>query len=279
MEKSALISIVISCYNDSKYVEQAVYSALDQTYANKEVIVVDDGSNEETKAVLKRLEPKITKLITQENKGQSAARNRGIQEAVGEYILILDSDDYFDITFIEKAIAFFDNNEVKIVTCQARLLFDDNSSYIYTPPGGDMKNFLINNGALGTSLFKKQGWYDCGGYDEGMREGFEDWEFFIRLLKDGGVTEVIQEPLYIYRKRNNTTTARANKVKYRLLNYIYLKHRDLFIVHFDDFVFQLLQKVEGEETEKIKNTQRVEFKVGHAILKPLRWIKKCLKWQ
>jgi len=277
LEKSALISIVISCYNDSKYVEQAVYSALDQTYVNKEVIVIDDGSDEETKAVLKRLEPKITKLITQDNKGQSAARNRGIQEAMGEYILILDSDDYFDSTFIEKAIVFFGDNEVKIVTCQARLLFDDNSSYIYIPPGGNMKNFLINNGALGTSLFKKQGWYDCGGYDEGMREGFEDWEFFIRILKDGGVTEVIQEPLYMYRKRSNTTTARANKVKYRLLNYIYLKHRELFIAHFDDFVFQLLQKVEGEETEKIKNTQRVEFKVGHTILKPLRWIKKCLK--
>ena len=68
-----LISIVIPCYNDWQYVEQAVNSALNQTYPNKEVIVVDDGSNKKTKLVLKTIEPRITKLITQENQGQSTA--------------------------------------------------------------------------------------------------------------------------------------------------------------------------------------------------------------
>jgi glycosyltransferase involved in cell wall biosynthesis len=70
VEKNILVSIVIPCYNDAQYIEQAVNSALDQTYPNIEVIVVDDGSDIETKAVLKKLECKITKLITQENQGQ-----------------------------------------------------------------------------------------------------------------------------------------------------------------------------------------------------------------
>ena len=87
MYADSLISIIIPCYNDAQYIEQAVNSALNQTYINKEVIVIDDGSNFETKAVLKKLEPKITKLITQENKGQSTARNVGIREAKGNYIL------------------------------------------------------------------------------------------------------------------------------------------------------------------------------------------------
>ena len=97
-----LISIIIPCYNDAKYIEQSVNSALNQTYSNKEVIVVDDGSNVETKQILKKLEPKLIKLITQENKGQSTARNVGINAAKGEYILTLDSDDYFEPTFLEK---------------------------------------------------------------------------------------------------------------------------------------------------------------------------------
>ncbi|MDD3722641.1 MAG: glycosyltransferase family A protein [Lutibacter sp.] len=95
MKNNNSISIIIPCYNDAQYIEQSVLSALNQTYQNKEVIVVDDGSNAETKAVLKKLAPQITKLITQENQGQSTARNVGIKEAKGEYILVLDSDDFF----------------------------------------------------------------------------------------------------------------------------------------------------------------------------------------
>ena len=98
---SPLLSIVIACYNDADYIEQAVTSALKQTYANKEVIVVDDGSNSETTAVLKKLEPKITMLITQENQGQSIARNNGIRQATGKYILNLDADDFFETSFCD----------------------------------------------------------------------------------------------------------------------------------------------------------------------------------
>jgi len=272
-----LISIIIPCYNDAQYIEQAVNSALNQSYPNKEVIVVDDGSNNETKAILKKIEPKITKLITQENKGQSTARNLGIREAKGLYILILDSDDYFEPTFCEKAIVLFQQNEtVKIVTCQANLIFDNAKSYVFTPGGGTIANFLLINGALGTSMFKKTDWETCGGYDESMRQGFEDWEFFIRLLKNDGIVEVIQEPLYNYRKRKDSTTSAANKKKHELLNYIYTKHKDLYKAHFELFVNHLLGRIESEELEKIKNTQRLEFKIGKRVLHPFRWIKKIL---
>lgn len=273
-----LVSIIIPCYNDAQYIEQSVNSALNQTYANKEVIVVDDGSNAETKAVLQKLAHKITQLITQENKGQSTARNVGIKEAKGEYILVLDSDDFFEPTFCEKAVAVFESRkEIKIVTCKANLIFENNAKVVYTPEGGSISNFIISNSALGTSLFKKEDWNVCGGYDESMRNGFEDWEFFIRLLKSGGEAEVIQEPLYNYRKRHNSTTNSANKIKYELLQYIYIKHQELYKANYETFIRHLLSKIEREEIEKIKNTQRIEFKIGKAILKPLRWIKSLLK--
>lgn len=274
MGNDCIISIIIPCYNDWQYVEQAVNSALNQTYPHKEVIVVDDGSNAKTKEILKRLESKLTKLITQENQGQSKARNVGIEASKGNYILLLDSDDYFESTFCEKAFAIFKNNtESKLVSCQANLISENNTIILYTPMGGTIKNFLFFNAALGTSMFKKEDWNNCGRYDETMRKGMEDWEFFIRLLKLGGRAEIIQEPLYNYRKRKNSTTAIANSNKYELQEYIILKHQELYKADFHSFVTFMLSKIEREEAEKLKNLKRIDFRVGKMILKPFRFIK------
>jgi len=274
----SLISIIIPCYNDWQYVEQAVHSALNQTYGNKEIIVVDDGSNDKTKEVLKRLESKITKLITQENQGQSTARNRGIEAANGDYILVLDSDDFFEPTFCEKAITVFKNNlDSKLVSCQANLISENNKTTLFKPIGGTVKNFLFSNAALGTSMFKKEDWNNCGRYDETMKKGFEDWEFFIRLLKVEGSAEIIQEPLYNYRKRNNSTTAKANTNKYELLSYIFTKHKELYISNYNLFVDNLLTRTQREEQEKLKNLKSIEYKLGSILLRPLRLIKRIFK--
>ena len=159
MEKNPLVSVVIPCYNDAQYIEQSVYSALNQTYTNIEVIVVDDGSNEETKEVLKKLEPKITKLITQKNKGQSSARNIGIKEAKGEYILVLDSDDFFEPTFCEKAIEILKKkNKAKIVTSYTNRIKNSHILDVFKPKGGLLDDFLFSNGAMGSCMFKKEDW-------------------------------------------------------------------------------------------------------------------------
>ena len=135
------LSIIIACYNDHLYLEEAVQSARAQTWENKEIILVDDGSNEETKIVIENLKPKIDILITQENQGVSAARNKGIKAATGEYILILDSDDYFEPEFAQKAIAIFKNNpSAKIVTCFSRW-FSENKSEIFRPREEALKMF------------------------------------------------------------------------------------------------------------------------------------------
>ncbi len=273
-----LVSIIIPCYNDAKHVEQAVDSALNQTYSSKEVIVVDDGSNEFTKGVLKKLEPKITKLITQENHGQSTARNIGIKESKGNYILVLDSDDFFEPSFCEKAIVLFKQNKsIKIVTCQANLIFEDVKSYVFKPRGGTINNFLYSSDALGTSMFKKNDWENCGGYDEKMTKGFEDWEFFIRILKNEGVAEVIQEPLFNYRKRFDSTTSRANKIKQELLEYIIIKHKDLYLENFELTIKHLLSIAERNKKDELKRLNSIDFRLGKIVLKPIRFIKKILK--
>lgn len=277
--KNPLLSIVISCYNDANYIEQAVSSALNQTYSNKEIIVIDDGSNIETKAVLKKLEPKITILITQDNQGQSIARNNGIRKAKGEYILNLDSDDFFEITFCEKAInKFEEDQEIAIVTCNVNRFNTSGSIDIFFPNGGFLNNFLFSNSAMGSSMFKRKDWERCGGYEEKLPIlGLEDWEFYIQILKLGGYAYVIQETLFNYQVRENSTTDRIREVRLDKFKHIIMKHKQLYSANFEILVENLFDQIKREQSEKMKNTERIDFKIGKAVLRPLRWIKAVIK--
>ena len=273
-----IISIVIPVYNTSQYLEQCIFSIHNQSYKNIELIVVDDGPNQETKKKLKELSSKIDVLIHQENKGQSTARNLGIQNATGEFILVLDSDDYFESTFCEKAVKKFEVNKCgKIITCQSNIVNKENEIIdFYSPEGGDISKMILNNTAMGSCMFKKRDWTKVGGYDESMRKGFEDWEFYIRLLSKGGEVVVIPEVLFNYRKGITSTTTRANKIKYNLLKYIYQKNEEIYKQYFNDFISFLLFRIETEEKEKLKMYGRLEYKIGFYILQPFRFVKRIL---
>lgn len=267
------VSIIIACFNDDKYIEQSINSAYNQTWENKEIIVIDDGSNDETKKVLGSLQPKIDVLITQENLGVSKARNNGIDKATGEYLLILDSDDYFELDFIEKALPIIrTNSRIKIVTCYARWFWDKYDFQIHIPKGEGLENFLISNSAIGNSFFRKSDFLKIGGYDEDLVSGYEDWELFIRLHKSGGYTFVIPEVLFHYRKKNNSRSYNANKKKYELLEYIYLKHADLYKNHFKIFIQEWLDSVKKSEAFKQQVMESIDFKIGNKILKPFRFL-------
>jgi hypothetical protein len=275
----SLISIIIACYNDSDFIEKAVQSALNQTYPNIEIIVVDDGSDAKTKAKLKDLETRITKLITQDNQGQSVARNNAIKQAHGEFILNLDSDDFFEPTFCEKAVQKFqEDSNIKIVTCLANRFNTKGSIDVFTPRGGDISHFLFANSALGSSMFKRQDWKATGGYEEQLPIlGFEDWEFYIQLLKHEGYAYVLNEVLFHYQVRENSTTDRIRDLKLEKYKHIIFKHQDLYKDNFEDLVTHLLERIRQESIEKVKNTKRPDFVIGKQVLSPFRWIKGLLK--
>lgn len=272
---SPKISIIIACYNDLD-VSLAVKSAFNQTFGNKEIIVVDDGSNLSTKNAIQSVREYIDIIITQENQGQSIARNNGIKKATGEYILNLDSDDTFEPNFCKEAFhVFVEKEEVKIVTCKARR-FNKNTGEIdvFTPVGGDFENFLFSNAAMGSAMFKKTDWKACGGYEEKLPIlGFEDWELYINMLKNGGIAEVLPDVFFNYQVRANSTTAQIKDLKLDKFKYIILKHSELYKDNFEALVTNLIGRLKVEEKEKIKNTQRIEFKLGKAILTPLRIFK------
>lgn len=273
-----LLSIVIPCYNDMHSIKTAVDSALNQTYKHKEIIIVDDGSNLETKKVLNALKPSIHSLIVQENKGPAAARNVGIRNAAGKYIMVLDADDYFEVDFAEKAIQVLkSNSNIKLVTCYGKWFESSKKYKIHKPCGGDISVFMYECGAFGSSLFCRSDWEDVNGYDEEMRLGFEDWEFYIRMLKRGGEAYVIPEILFNYRKSDNSRNSLANKKKYQIWEYIFLKHRELYIQDYDNLIrrFTSLLQQQQDQNSNIKN--KPDFRLGYYLLLPLRKLKHMLR--
>lgn len=269
------LSIVIPCYNDPLYIKKSIDSAISQSYSNKEVIVVDDGSNSETKEVIRCFKSKIDIIISQENKGLSAARNVGIQEATGEYIIVQDSDDYFETTFAEKAIKIIrSNEECKIVTCEARRFSQAGTIDIFTPVGGNLEKFLFQNSAIGNALFRKDDFLKIDGYDEDMTLGFEDWEFYIRLLELGGYAHVIKEPLFNYRQKNISMRKEANQIQFEIWEYIFKKNRHLYIDSFDKFIENYTKTLRKERNQFLKLKHSKEYFLGSLLLKPLRYLKK-----
>ena len=269
-----LLSIVIPCFNDGDFIEEAVRSAINQNFEKKEVIVVNDGSDERTQVVLQKVELKIDKLITQKNKGAGAARNTGIKAAQGKYILVLDSDDHFESSFCSKAIKIFEtHSNVKIVISYAERIRNNKSLDILKPKNSTIQDFLKYNAAFGSSMFLKESWVKVGGYDETrIINGYEDWDFYIRQLKKGGVSYVIPEVLFRYRLKDESNSSRANKKKYDLLKYIYFKHKDLYIENYEDFVSHLLRRLEAVEKAEKKSFKKLEFKIGEIVLLPMRRI-------
>ncbi|MFC6858582.1 glycosyltransferase family 2 protein [Zunongwangia atlantica] len=230
------LSIVIPCYNDGKYIEQAIDSALNQSYLNKEIIVVDDGSDMRTKKILSQIKAKVDKLIVQDNQGVGAARNTGIRSAKGDYILILDADDYFEPNFAKEAIDIVNvYDEVKLVSSWSRWFLDKDNYRIFRPQGGNLQDYLFQNRAMGSVLFRKDCWELAGGYDEKMT-GYEDWEFYIRLHQNGGYTYIIEKVLFHYRNKAKSRNKKATINKNELLKYIFSKNHKLYKDNFNDLL-------------------------------------------
>lgn len=126
-ENIPLISIIVPCYNVKEFLAECVNSLLKQTYPSLEIILVDDGSKDETSAMVDEYSKKYknVRAVHKENGGLSSARNRGIEEATGEYLAFLDSDDYVDTTFVEKLYNAIKRYNTEIAVCGYELFEND----------------------------------------------------------------------------------------------------------------------------------------------------------
>lgn len=275
---NTLVSIIIPVYNSHLYIEECLRSARNQSYTNTEIIVIDDGSDYRTKDKLKELKRFIDIHIIQENLGPSAARNNGIRKAKGSYLLILDSDDYFKPTFLEKALSILEKNEnVKFVSCYLHRFEKEFISPEIQMNGGTVKDFLFRNAALGNGLFRKCDIDSIGGYDENMRDGYVDWELIIRLLKNGGIAEIIPEALFMYRSSLQIVTNRAKLKRPEILKYIFKKHSDLYQDNFNSLIDFYTREQNQLLSIYAKVLSSKDFRLGRNLLYPIRRLKGIIK--
>lgn len=229
---SSRVSVVIPCYNYAHYLPEAINSALAQDYPNIEVIVVDDGSTDESAAVAGRYKDKV-RLLRQSNKGLPAARNAGIRAASGEFVLCLDADDRILAGFCTCTAPVLANNpEVGIVATGLR--FFGAVNYTFVPRALSLQEHLAINQISCSSLFRKCDWDLVGGYDETMRDGFEDWEFWIRIRKAGRQLTVVPEVLFEYRRKTSSMVTDSLARSRDILRFMHDKHADLYREHYSD---------------------------------------------
>lgn len=259
-ELTLKVSVITPCYNQGRYLADCLDSLLAQTYPHWECLVMDDGSTDNSIAIARQYAKQDKRIhwAQQSNQGPSAARNNAIALTNGEYILPLDADDCLDPTYFEKALKVFElDPEIKLVYSRCRL-FGSRSGEM-TLKEYSYAELLRGNIISNTSMYRRSDFLTTTGYDENMRVGWEDWEFYLSLLSPKDKVYKIAELLYHYRQkpvsRDNSVSAEQAKV---LRRYIYLKHADTYREYFEDPINLAYQvKMLQREVTHLKNKDLV----------------------
>lgn len=212
------VSVVIPSYNTAKYVATAVRSALAQTYANVEVVVVDDGSTDDTRAALDGCFQDI-RYVRQENAGLPSARNTGIRHSTGEIIAFLDADDWWSPEKLSLQVAKLTRSEKPVLVHTDVFLVDGLSEAVSRV---DCQRRRYQGNCYGSLFFEHRilpssvaVWRDAivtaGLFDSSLRNGCEDYDMWIRLARLGAFA-YLDEPLVYYRQLVNSMSTKAMKM-------------------------------------------------------------------
>jgi glycosyltransferase involved in cell wall biosynthesis len=223
-EKTPLVSVIIPAYNYGRYISETIESVLAQTYPNIELIVIDDGSTDNTRDIVKKYSK--VKYVYQKNAGVANAMNHGVLISKGKFFICLGADDKLHPTYVsrcvneilkEKRIGFiwtaaqaFGQTEVigHRDILSPRVLH--NRFSIYRDPGGQ----------TGAALIRREAFDEVGGFDESL-PAYEDWDLVIRIYKKWKGKPIF-EPLHFYRFHDNQRTSRTRKAP--LHRYLEDKH-------------------------------------------------------
>lgn len=222
MKNRPLVSVIIPTYNRAALICQSVESVLDQTYSNTEVIVVDDGSTDDTLLRLKRFGERI-RIVSQSNAGPGAARNLGIRLSHGEIIAFQDSDDLWKPSKLERQVALLESLDSSVPCCLCNATFqfrDGRTTTVFDISSINVSHAEViwSNVAevLATRLvlfnqmvaIRRSALQRVGGFDESLRY-LEDYDLSLRLAFEGPWA-LICDPLVIYREGSSGSLARRS---------------------------------------------------------------------
>lgn len=212
-----LVSIITPCYNGARYISETIEAVIAQTYENWEMLIVDDGSKDESAEIVKSYEQKDSRIhyIYQQNAGSAAARNNGIHQANGQYIALLDADDLWYPDFLEKQIAFMKEKNAVCVSCSYRRI-NENSEEILRPT--KVKKVISKKD------MQRRNYIGCltGLYDsekhgkiylhEELKSIRDDYAYWYDIVSLDGVAYGNPEILASYRVLSGSTTGNKKKL-------------------------------------------------------------------
>jgi glycosyltransferase involved in cell wall biosynthesis len=227
------ISVLMPCFNHGAFIAEAVDSVLAQTFQDFEIIVVDDGSTEPaTLDALSQIGGPRTAVLRTANRGLPAARNHAALHASGEFYCAVDADDKLAPTWFEKAVRVLDDQaDIMFVSHWLETFGDER--WTWTPEQCDLTSLLARNAVNGAALVRRGVFESVGGYDETMRDGCEDWDFWLRVVERGFHGMIIPEVLFYYRRRSNSMSRLMleEQVYRRPLEVLVAKHAAAYREH------------------------------------------------
>ena len=292
-----LISVVVTCYNHENYIEQCLRSIFNQTYRNIELIVLDDGSTDNSSEIIQEVlqeSPFVTTFESHENIGVVRTRNKGLNLLNGDYFLFVDSDDFLDETYVEELYECAINHQADIVYCDL-FNFEKNEVYLKAQEF-ELHSLLVSNYISNCSLINKailKGAY----YDEKLSgKKLEDYDFFLNLIVNNGAKAVYQPNTKLnYRVFEKDSISKRDSVRYHYEIYLEVLEKyldklpheiyqavcenlmilesriDDLINHHDDvtdYVNRL--KKERDQLERRKYTQSKQLKDAHKEMELIR---------
>ncbi len=254
-----LVSVVLPTYNRARLLRRAIKSVLDQTYANLELMVVDDCSTDSTEGVMKEFQDDRIRYIRHEkNQGAPIARNTGIQAAKGKYIAFQDSDDVWGYTKLEKQINAFNSAAADLGVVYTSFWLIDNDKKKLVPSSlvkqteGKIHNTLLatNFVSLSSAIVKKECFVKVGMFENIPR--FQDWELWLRISKYYSFKHLREPLVKVYRQSDSIS--RNTDVLISARKYILSKYYDelsktskLLSKHYSDIGIFLCNKGDFKE--------------------------------
>ena len=211
LAETPLVSVVMPAYNAAAFIEEAIDSVVKQTVQNWELIVIDDCSKDNTRDVVLAVAEKDSRVrlvCNEQNMGVAKTRNRGLEMCGGQYVALLDSDDYWKPTLLEKMIARAEETTADIVYCSYEMVDEQGEKVcndFVVPPETSFEESIVRSvitcsTVLMTSKLAKENRFPVNMYHE-------DIALWFQLLRDGAVARGVPEVLAAYRQRRNSRSA------------------------------------------------------------------------
>lgn len=261
-----LVSVIVPCYKQAQYLSETLDSVLAQTYPYWECIIVNDGSPDDTEEIAKIYCAKDNryKYVYQKNGGLASARNTGIHNSQGEFILPLDSDDLIGKEYLEQAMQHYGKHpSVKLIYCNAVKFGEENG--LWNLPKYEYDNFIWNNCIFCSCIYRRSDYDKTSGYKTNMTYGFEDWDFLLSLLNPTDHVYKLEQTLFYYRIKKVSMYKSLSPNLEKALTQLELNHPDIYAKYWQETLW-LKRQVAFYQSS-------LAYRLGCKILKPYRRIK------